>query len=145
LRYQVRRRIALGIHRVYYLNRQAHIEQALRRSWRARSLELRNDAAHDAVIRMARSTVRSPGDHDIGIQAPQLFRDALGRSINEPPVSGVVTELAIRKAEEDRWMQAQRLRSTARLLLREPWRALRWLGGRDAERAPVVLRQRSRR
>jgi hypothetical protein len=106
LRYQVRRRIALGIHRVYYLNRQAHIEQALRRSWRARSLELRNDAAHDAVIRMASSSIRSPRDHDIGMQPLQLFGDALGDSIDERPIAGVVTELAVGKSEKDRRLYA---------------------------------------
>ncbi len=76
------------------------------------------------------------------MQTLQLFRDALGDSIDERPVSGVITELAVGEAEKDRRLCAQRLGGAPRFFLPScgerlaSWRAIGTLS---------VPRRRSRR
>src|SRR5262245_44537365 len=82
-----------------YLDRQRHIEKTLGNSRRAAALKLRHDAAHDAMIRMARPSVGPPRDHDIGTQTLQFLRDALADAKDQRSISRIVSKLAVRKAE----------------------------------------------
>jgi hypothetical protein len=102
LGHQQRRRTTLRVHRLHRLHRQRHIEDTLWNAGRTRALKLRDDAAHEAVIRMAGSSIRTPRDHGTGLQTPQLFGDALADSIDQRRITGVVAELAVRETEKDR-------------------------------------------
>jgi hypothetical protein len=67
------------------------------------------------VIRVARAAIRAPGNRCIGTKAAEFLGDALRHAVDERAIAGIVAQLAIGEAKQERRLDAQRLRGAARL------------------------------
>ena len=72
---------------------------------------------------MAGTTIRTPGDHSVGVQTLDLFGYSVGKSGHERAITDVVAELPVGKTEENR-----------RLCAEGSGRAFRLVGPRGHER-----------
>ena len=91
----------LRVERAKRLDRQIHIEQSLGHPGRAGALQLRRDVADHTVVRVAGTAVGTPGDHDVGAQALDFFRDAFGEPRHQAAIADVVAEFSVGEAEEN--------------------------------------------
>src|SRR4030095_7449627 len=70
---------------------------------------------HEPMIGMARSPVRSPRDRGVGADPLQFFLYPSAQLEETRPILHVVAELRVRKPEQDRWMDPERVRCAASL------------------------------
>ena len=65
---------------------------------------------------MAEATLGAPREHHVGTEPLQLLREALRHSEDERAIAGVVAELPVGKAQQDRRLHTERLRGASCLL-----------------------------
>ena len=106
---------ACRIHRAKSLDGKRHVEQTLRHAGCAGPNELRHDAAHEPMVRMARCSVRSPRDHGVGTEPLQFFLHPRGQLKETRAILHVAAELCVWKPEQNRWMDPERVRRAASL------------------------------
>ena len=93
---------ACRIHHAKSLDWKGHVEQTLRRARCAGPHQLRHDAAHEPMVRMARCSVGSPRDHGVGTEPLQLFLHPRRQLKETRAILHVVAELCVRKPEQNR-------------------------------------------